>query len=296
MKNNNKRNVLLSCIFLGVAILSDGCAESAANYRVIQPLKQGIDMKSYMNLELKAESKENIPIAPYDMDRITNLIVRAVKEKASNRFKELNPPFTKPSTVQYTFIFTRYDKGNAFARFMLAGLGQIHIDADVLVKDKAKNDLLAQYRINKTFTLGGFYGGVTRIEHCEEGFAEGAANLILKLDKSSVKAGPSRTARDTSDGKKAIEPNPNDAVKYLNQGNAYYRSHQFDLSIIEYNRAIEINPKYAAAYYNRGNTYASLGKFEEAKTDLLTAVRLKPALKPNVNRSSDVYKLGIELN
>lgn len=174
-----KRNFLFLCVVFGVAIFSNGCAGSAASYKVIQPLKEGIDLKSYANLELKAESKEDVPITPDDMERIINLIVRKVKEKDSTRFEDINPPATKPSTVQYALVFTRYDKGSAFARAMLAGLGKIHIDADVLVKDKTKDELLAKYRVNKTFSLGGMYGASTSIEDCEDGFADGVVKLII---------------------------------------------------------------------------------------------------------------------
>jgi len=180
MKNIDKRNVLFSCIVLGVVILSSGCAGSAAGYKVLQPLKEGVDLKSYTNLDLKAESKEKVPMTSDDMERIINKIIKKVQEEAPTRFEEINPTVTKPSTVQYAIIFTRYDKGSAFARAMLAGLGQIHIDADIDVKDKTEDEVLAKYRIKKTFSLGGIYGGTTGIEDVQDGFAGGVVAIILK--------------------------------------------------------------------------------------------------------------------
>ncbi len=59
---------------------------------------------------------------------------------------------------------TRYDKGSAFARFMLAGLGQIHVDATVSLRDPARDVSLGEYEVNKTFAWGGIYGASTTIE------------------------------------------------------------------------------------------------------------------------------------
>ena len=50
--------------------------------------------------------------------------------------REPRPP---PDTVNVKLVFTEYDKGNAFARFMLAGLGQIRIGANVLLIEPANN-------------------------------------------------------------------------------------------------------------------------------------------------------------
>jgi hypothetical protein len=44
---------------------------------------------------------------------------------------------------------------------MLAGLGQIHIDADVILREYEKNESLAKYEVKKTFAWGGIYGGAT---------------------------------------------------------------------------------------------------------------------------------------
>lgn len=180
MKKIAKRNVLFLFIVLGVVILSSGCAGSAAGYKVLQPLKEGVSLKSYTNLELVAESKEKVPMTSGDREQIMDKIAQKVKAKAPTRFEEINPTVTKPSTIQYAFIFTRYDKGNAFARAMLAGLGQIHINADVHVKDKMKDEVLAKYRVNKGFGLGGMYGASTRIEDVQDGFVEGVVKMILK--------------------------------------------------------------------------------------------------------------------
>ncbi|GAA0711082.1 hypothetical protein GCM10009105_12760 [Dokdonella soli] len=73
---------------------------------------------------------------------------------------------------------TRYEKGNAFARAMLAGLGQIHIDGDVQVYAMPEHNRTMAFSVQKTFAWGGIYGGTTTIEDIEQSFAESIANAL----------------------------------------------------------------------------------------------------------------------
>ncbi len=85
-------------------------------------------------------------------------------------------------------MITRYDKGNAFARAMLAGLGQIHIDSTVTVSASGSGDTVSEFTVKKTFAWGGIYGGATRIEDVEPAFAESlAAGLTGQMDTSEKK-------------------------------------------------------------------------------------------------------------
>jgi hypothetical protein len=61
-----------------------------------------------------------------------------------------------------------------------AGLGQIHIDADVWVFDAATNESLGQYKVSKDFAFGGLYGLMTNIEDVEKGFARSVADIFKK--------------------------------------------------------------------------------------------------------------------
>ena len=75
-------------------------------------------------------------------------------------------------------VFTQYDRGNAFARFMIAGAGQIRIDADVMIVDAGNGQLVAQYQVSKQFAFGGVLGASTRIEDVEEGFTKSVAEIL----------------------------------------------------------------------------------------------------------------------
>lgn len=90
---------------------------------------------------------------------------------------------------------TRYDKGNAFARAMAAGLGQIHIDGDfsLFLSSEAEDNLIAEFTLQKTFAWGGLYGGVTGIEDIETTFAEAVAETIVApAPKKAEQASPDR--------------------------------------------------------------------------------------------------------
>jgi hypothetical protein len=171
---------LLSLLGLGL-VLGNGCAGSRANYKAAQPLKEGTDLAGYKNLEITAEKAEGVEMTPEALNRIVSLVATKVQTKAPGRFEKVNA--SAPAAVRYTMTFTKYAKGNAFARAMLAGLGQIHIYADVTVTDTAKNEVIGKYKITKTFALGGIYGASTRVEDCEDGFTEGMVDLILKAKK-----------------------------------------------------------------------------------------------------------------
>jgi len=97
--------------------------------------------------------------------------------------------------MQALVYIKRYDEGNAFARVMLAGLGQMHIDATVTLKDMETKEQLAKYDVNKTFAWGGIYGGVTRITDLEDGFGKAVAASMSgkkesRADSGGVQEGP----------------------------------------------------------------------------------------------------------
>jgi len=84
---------------------------------------------------------------------------------------------------------TRYEKGSAFARAMLAGLGQIHMDGNVTLYSMPAHTVVEDFSVQKTFAWGGIYGGTTTIEDIEQSFAEGIANALTGQGDKSAAAG-----------------------------------------------------------------------------------------------------------
>jgi hypothetical protein len=77
-----------------------------------------------------------------------------------------------------------YDEGNAFARLMLAELGQMHIEGTVTLRDDATKAVVGEYEVSKTFAWGGVYGASTKIEQVQGGFAESVAAVIAGSGRS----------------------------------------------------------------------------------------------------------------
>jgi len=162
-------------------LLLGACAHSTGSYDARMPLKPGTDLMQYTCLHLEATSKTEVPMTSIDRDRLVNKIVRKVQ--VANRYKEINAPTPGAGTLYATIDITDYDSGNAFLRFLLAGLGQIHIDGIMTLEDREKNQSLATYDLSKTFAWGGFYGLGTKIEDVEEGFAKAVVEILLVKQK-----------------------------------------------------------------------------------------------------------------
>ena len=164
------------------ALVANGCAGTGASVRPAVPGARKTELDQYHRLALAVTKTDGVTVSDADLERIRGRIVDAVRKKQADRYQEIVPIApgepTGP-TLAVTVQVTRYDKGSAFARAMLAGLGQIHIDARVVLRDAARDVVLGEYDIKKTFAWGGIYGATTRIEDVEVGFAEGVAALVL---------------------------------------------------------------------------------------------------------------------
>ena len=110
-----------------------------------------------------------------DLDRIVAQVKADITARDPNIFVDKT---ASPNVMKIEF--TEYDSGSAFARFMLMGLGQIKIDADVTIVDSTNNQIIGEYDVSKDFAFGGIYGGVTRIEDVEKGFAKSVAEIVAK--------------------------------------------------------------------------------------------------------------------
>ena len=112
-------------------------------------------------------------LTPEDTGRITQFVTADIQEAAPGLLGGAGA-----GTKSVQIIVTRYDAGSAGARLMLAGLGQIRLDADVLVVDRATGQKAAEYKVSKQFAFGGIYGAVTSIQDVEKGFSRSVAALF----------------------------------------------------------------------------------------------------------------------
>ena len=161
-------------------IFAAGCARSGGSARPVVATATSEVLARYTKVVFASSTEADASkMTAGDRERIVALIVKKLKGEAPNRFADFAATPADAETLHITVAFTRYDEGSAFARFMLAGLGQIHIDADVTVEDRMSQKVLGKSQVTKTFAWGGIYGGATRITDVEEGFAEAVAKVVL---------------------------------------------------------------------------------------------------------------------
>src|SRR5215475_2803143 len=169
----SKRSVLVWMVLGALALLIEGCGGTAGSARPLASLAKDESLGHYTKVAFVTSANgEAAQMNAADRERIIGRVTRKLQERAPTRFADLAATAPDPHTLRVSIAFTRYEKGNAFARFMLAGLGQIHIDAEVTLEDYTRQAALAKYEVTKTFAWGGIYGASTSIEDVEEGFAD----------------------------------------------------------------------------------------------------------------------------
>ncbi len=128
---------------------------------------------------VSAEAARGVAMTPEDLGRISGLVQAELASTYPGRMIAAGGS-RRPGAVNIKLVFTEYDKGDALARAMLAGLGQIHIAAKVLLTDATTGRTVATFEASKTFAWGGLYGGATRIEDVEVGFARSVAEIFKR--------------------------------------------------------------------------------------------------------------------
>jgi len=165
----------IRAISLITVLFLTACAGDVSKPTAVQALSAAQQSSLHMS-DVSAEAKPGIEISSYEIDRI----VMQVKAELAKVELARPPGATGAQTAKVKLVLTEYDKGNAFARAMLAGLGQIKIDADVIFLDDATGQEIARYQVSKDFAFGGIYGASTRMEDVEEGFAKSVAEILKK--------------------------------------------------------------------------------------------------------------------
>ena len=153
-----------------------GCAGSAPSADFKKAIADSNRLCATDSATIKVAAADGIIINEVSRLRLESRLKQTIdeKKKAIPCKESSQRDFILKSTI------TNYDEGNAFARAMLAGLGQIHIDGDfALAMASKESESLAEFSVNKTFAWGGAYGASTRIEDVEPAFAEGVADAVV---------------------------------------------------------------------------------------------------------------------
>ncbi len=181
------RNLVRSCRFvrslsiLGI-VLFVGCATSAPKPEFTQEIAPESQIKAVDEAKVIVEASPGCSVVENDKTRIA----QRIQEKLAAK-KVLNNSGGETKEYEVCVTLTRYEKGNAFARAMLAGLGQIHIDGNVSLFELPERKKAGEFTIKKTFAWGGIYGGSTSIEDVELGFADGIASALTGREEEAPK-------------------------------------------------------------------------------------------------------------
>ena len=162
---------------VGLFLLS-ACAGSVSTPVPVAALAP--DQQSNLKLtDITDEAAPGVVMASYDLERLLQLVKAEIAKARPDLWHPASAP-ADPPTATVKVVITKYDPGNAVARFLLAGLGQIRIEGDVVFSDAATGQQLAKYQVSKDFSFGGIYGGSTTIEDVEKGFAASVADILAK--------------------------------------------------------------------------------------------------------------------
>jgi len=175
MENLYTNNVIL----LVVSLYLTACASSVPKVEYAQKPESRIHLDANDQADIAIETASGISMVEYEKQRLAQRIKEKLDElKLANQDSGVATQYDVKLTV------TRYEKGSAFARAMLAGLGQIHLEATVLLFSHDSKEKLADFKVVKTFAWGGIYGASTTMEDLEPPFAEAIARALAGLPET----------------------------------------------------------------------------------------------------------------
>jgi len=118
------------------SIILSGCgASSKGSINIDDSSLSTSQLSDYTDLHITVNSTKDIQLSTLDKKRLTQRIKENITAEKPNRFKSINSKSSNRKKLQATVSIKEYDEGNRFARLMFAGLGQIHIDADIILSD-----------------------------------------------------------------------------------------------------------------------------------------------------------------
>jgi len=168
---------------IAVVLLVSACASTAPKADFSHDLASHYKIDADDHPEVQVDAAAGVDVLELDKQRISQVIASRLEQRRLQVVANSDP---KECVVRVTL--TRYQRGNAFARAMLAGLGQIHIDATVKVYAKANDQKIADFVVAKTFAWGGIYGASTSMEDIERTFADGVAAALTGQQETPKKA------------------------------------------------------------------------------------------------------------
>ncbi|MCG3149267.1 MAG: hypothetical protein PCFJNLEI_02727 [Verrucomicrobiae bacterium] len=167
------RNLVQCALMLLFSLSVIGCASTAPRAKFTQPIPPASLIAAKDETNVKIEMDAKVKISDAAQVRLADKIKEAVATRQA-----ANSPIRERKSFEVAIRLTNYDEGNAFARAMLAGLGQMHIDGVVNLFEEPVHTKVGEFRINKTFAWGGMYGASVSMADIENAFADGVAAAL----------------------------------------------------------------------------------------------------------------------
>jgi hypothetical protein len=180
--NSKTRAALHLSVLVGAALVS-ACASTTPKAEFSKDLATQYRIDADDRPQVNVNVSAGVELTDADKQRITQLITTDLEVMRLQNAANNDP---KDCVVEVTI--TRYQKGNAFARAMLAGLGHIHIDANVKILTGSNKQKLADFTLTKTFAWGGIYGAATSMQDIEKTFATGVAASLTGQEETKEAA------------------------------------------------------------------------------------------------------------
>jgi tetratricopeptide (TPR) repeat protein len=119
-------------------------------------------------------------------------------------------------------------------------------------------------------------------------------NFILAYDrKGSLLKEPKSHLTILQTYKQAIHLNPNSALAYHGQGEAFYNLNRYEEALAAYDQAIRLDPNFAYPYNGKGVALRHLNRYEEALAAYDQAIRLDPNFAVTYNnKGTALYSLN----
>jgi hypothetical protein len=186
MKTGYLAAVVLLCVGLSA------CGSSVARPDVVTALADPHQKLAVVDVTCTAG-----PDAKMDsgtLDRMKTGILYELEHAKPASLMSKTSPDSRPISLKVNF--TSYEQGNAAARLMMIGMGQMHIDGDIEIID-ASGNTIGVYKIAKQFALGGMVGATTSMTDVEGGFESSVVELVRD---------PSKTSSAQQEKKKDLRP------------------------------------------------------------------------------------------
>jgi hypothetical protein len=162
-----------SAAVVAAGILLGGCADNIPKAEIDPGVVSAYRIDADDQLTIKVTMAPGVYATEDQKEHFRNLVTDKLNARRAQ-----NAANGDSRKCEVDITFTRFEQGSTFARAMLADLGQIHLDANIVVVPTRGGGKLDVFRVSKTFAWGGLYGASENIEDIELPFADSIAAVL----------------------------------------------------------------------------------------------------------------------